>query len=85
MDTRLRKFLRSHVFDKKEANVYIVSINDDNSIRDIKKAKDHDAVNTSVVYLHYYEIKRLRNNAGVTHYIYRSVNKMPEDINYTCI
>ncbi|AAM95146.1 hypothetical protein [Mamestra configurata nucleopolyhedrovirus B] len=83
MDTRLRKFLRSHVFDKKEANVYVVSINDDNSIRDIKKAKDYDAANASV--LHYYEIKRLRNNAGVTHYIYRSVNKMPENINYTCI
>jgi hypothetical protein len=87
MNKRYRKFLISHVFDKKEANVYIVSIDVHNDIKDIQKATDYEAIQTGSIskQLHYYEIKRWRSNDGVIHYFYRSVNKMLENFDYMCL
>lgn len=83
MDIKLRKCLQKRVFNKDEPHVYIVSINNGGGIvnihqaEDFEAARDHDAEKK----LRYYEIKRLRNADGVVHYIYRSINKIPDIVN----
>ncbi|AIZ48699.1 asb142 [Agrotis segetum nucleopolyhedrovirus B] len=85
MDSKLRKFIQSHVFDRTKPHVYIVSMNtEDNTIKGIHQAIDGELIdsNNRRQPLHYYEIKRIRNANKVTHYIYRTINKIPETLNY---
>ncbi|ACI28853.1 agip152 [Agrotis ipsilon multiple nucleopolyhedrovirus] len=84
MDSKLRKFIQTHVFDRSKPHVYIVSMNaEDGTIKGIHQAVDvelEDSNNGQP--LHYYEIKRIRNASKAIHYIYRSINKIPKTLNY---
>lgn len=88
MDTKLKKLLHTCIFNRNEPHVYIVSINNDSSIRAIYQAVDLEVQQQQQqqqLPLRYFEIKKLRNADKVVHYIYRTVNKQLETFDYTNI
>jgi hypothetical protein len=82
MDNKLRKFLRSSVFDKRDPHVYIV-VMDGDTIKNIWQACDSE-INAEKK-LFYYEIKKLNSSNNYMYYFYRSINKIPEHLDYKCI